>query len=323
MSPAKLRGFTMVELLVVVAIISALMGLILPAVFAARSRGLATKCLSQLKQLGFAETNYASMHHFLSASRGWGANPNITRPANIDTSVTASNPNAQSWAMPLLPFIEQMALANQIDTVTGNLPNYDGHRLALLSCPADNSDVGPNNLNCSSYVVNGGRFNGTPSGNWPLDWQASGCFDDRLKGTADSFQIFEGPRGMSLAEISRGDGSSNTLMLLENADVMGWNKADNERDVAVVWGPTNPTNHLNRGLRKTGEAFTNAHARPSSYHAGGFNVTFCDGSERFISESIDYGVYCQLMTSNSQNLKDPATNSPTAVILPPLTANSY
>ncbi|WP_254513320.1 DUF1559 family PulG-like putative transporter [Anatilimnocola floriformis] len=325
MSPAKSRvAFTVVELLVVIAIISTLMGLILAAVIRAKGTALRIQCANYMRQFGMAERNYETAQNFMSASRGWPSNSNITRPTNIDTSATASNSNAQSWVMPLLPHIEQLALYEQIETASGSLPNFDDQRIAIAFCPADISDV--NAKNRSSYVVNGGRFNGAPNANWPLDWQANGCLDDRLKGTSDTFEIFSGQRAMSSAELTRGDGASNTLLFLENADVMGWNRADNERDVAVVWEPTSPptaTHNLNQNRRKTGEPFNNSHARPSSQHSGGFNVTFADGTVKFLADAIDYRVYCQLMTSNSRNLKEPATNTASTVVLPSLTASSY
>jgi prepilin-type processing-associated H-X9-DG protein len=273
----------------------------------------------------------------MSASRGWSPNANISRPANVDTSASATNSNAVSWVFPLLPHIEHQALYDAVESASGNLPDLSGQRIKIVYCTADISDNGANYANRSSYVVNGGRFNGTPSGNWPLDWQANGCLDDRLKGTSDTFQIFQGTQGMSMAELTRGDGASNTILFVENVDVLGWNEADNERDVAVVWSTTDPpvppnapaagsTHALNQMLRKTGEPFTNAHARPGSYHTNGFNVAFCDGTVQFISESIDYGVYRQLMTSNSRNLKDPATNTNTNTMgfsMPALTSSSY
>ena len=314
-------AFTVVELLVVIAIIGTLVGLILPAVGMVRATMRKTQCASNMRQFGIAEQNFEASQQYMSASRGWSPNQNITQPGSIDTSTNASNPNALSWVMPLLPQIEQNPLYERIETASGSLPNFNDQRINIIFCPSDISDLSA--ANRSSYVVNGGRFNGSPSGSFPLDWQANGCLDDRLRGTSQSFQIFRGSQGMSKAELSRGDGASNTFLFLENADVMGWNKADNERDVAVVWAPSIPTNNLNQGMRKTGDAFTNSHARPSSFHTNGFNVVFADGTTKFISESIDYGVYCQLMTSNSRNLKDPSTNTATAVTLPALTANSY
>ncbi|WP_254513321.1 DUF1559 family PulG-like putative transporter [Anatilimnocola floriformis] len=321
----RASAFTVVELLVVIAIIGTLVGLILPAVGMVRAAARKTQCATYMKQFGVAEQNFETSAGYMSASRGWPANANISRPA-ADLSASATNNNAQSWVSPLLPHLEQVALYERLETASGNLAAnfFDNDRIPVVYCPSDISDMSA--ANRSSYVANGGRFNGQPSGNNPLDWQANGCLDDRLKGMGQTFQIFQGPQGMSKAELVRGDGASNTLLFLENSDVMGWNKAHNERDVAVVWDTSNPptnTNGLNQLRRKTGDSFTNMHARPSSFHANGFNVTFADGTVKFLAEAIDYGVYCQLMTSNSRNLKEPSTNNASSVSLPVLTQSSY
>lgn len=329
----RANAFTVVELLVVIAIIGTLVGLLLPAVGMVRETMRKTQCATQLRQFGFAEQAYEQAKNSMSASRGWSASlPRTSRPNTADTSMNATNPLAQSWVMPLLPHIERNDLHEQIEAARGNLgaisPALGTQRIVVVFCPSDNSDFSlATNPNRSSYVANGGRVNGGPNnGNWPLDWQANGVLDDRLKGQNDTFQVFglDNQRGMTTAELVRGDGSTNTLLFLENADVLGWNLANNERDVAVVWGPSIPTYNLNKDKRKGGaDAFTNSHARPSSFHSNGFNVVFCDGATRFIADSIDYGIYCQLMTSNSRALKDPATNTNTAITLPALTDKSY
>jgi prepilin-type processing-associated H-X9-DG protein len=327
-------AFTVVELLVVIAIIGTLVALLLPAVNYARRVMQKMSCATNMRQFGVAEIAYEQAVKTMSASRGFPVNANISRPNTVDLSASASNPNVQSWVMPLLPYIERNDLFDQIETVPsgGSLPNFDGQRIPLVWCPSDISDNSA--ANRSSYVVNGGRFNASSSNGPPLDHQANGCFDDRMKGRTDSFQIFQGARGMTMAELVRGDGSSNTLMLLENADVLGWNKADNERDVAVVWSPTNETHALNlydasnptkRRRFEAEDPFSNRHARPSSFHANGFNVVFCDGTTKFIADSIDYMIYCQLMTSNSKQgqLKEPGTNTASMIVLPLLSSGSY
>jgi prepilin-type N-terminal cleavage/methylation domain-containing protein/prepilin-type processing-associated H-X9-DG protein len=60
---SRRRGFSLVELLVVIGIISVLIGMLLPAVHAAQERARTTRCTEQLQQLGVALNNYASNNH--------------------------------------------------------------------------------------------------------------------------------------------------------------------------------------------------------------------------------------------------------------------
>ncbi|MDX1951381.1 MAG: type II secretion system protein [Verrucomicrobiota bacterium] len=58
----KRSGFTLVELLVVIAVIAILTGVLLPAISKAKSRTLSTVCLNQLRQIGLASQMYANDH---------------------------------------------------------------------------------------------------------------------------------------------------------------------------------------------------------------------------------------------------------------------
>src|SRR5437773_9761128 len=85
--PSSKRGFTLVELLVVVAIIGLLVALLLPAVQAAREASRRSRCLSQLKQVGVAMHNYESSYGRLPVGTYgccWG-----------------------TWQVSILPYIEE------------------------------------------------------------------------------------------------------------------------------------------------------------------------------------------------------------------------
>ena len=167
-----------------------------------------------------------------------------------------------------------------------------------------------------AYACNGGLTDNpiTNNSSVPFDWAVNGALVTRLKGTSSSeVQKLE---QATTADMSNGDGTSNTILLAENHYLDQWNypssNVTSEFYCAIVW-QDNPSGTPIVGLDTPflpGPQLNVAHARPSSLHPGGFQVVMCDGRTAFISDAISYDVYCKLMTSNGRKYKQAGMTTP-------------
>lgn len=173
-------GFTLVELLVVIAIIGVLVGLMLPAVSAARAASRRAKCQSNLRQVGLGLLGFMNVFNKFPNAGTFVENPQVdlTDPTNpqapswIWTSISEpaslvkNNPMRSSWVVDVLPYLDSKDLANAWDheqlylspknTKVGSASNLkiSSTSLDILICPDDTTvQQGQGNL---SYVVNGG-----------------------------------------------------------------------------------------------------------------------------------------------------------------------
>lgn len=127
-------GFTLVELLVVVAIIGILVALLLPAVQAAREAARRTQCKSQLKQIGLAMWNHHDTHGYFP-SGGWG-HKWLPEP---DGGYGINQPG--SWVYGILEYLEEGTLRSIGVGATGPA-KADALRqlmvapITLLNCPS-------------------------------------------------------------------------------------------------------------------------------------------------------------------------------------------
>src|SRR5438094_9588305 len=123
-------GFTLIELLVVIAIISVLIGLLLPAVQAAREAARRTQCVNNLKQIGLA------LHHYEQAYKALP--PGYV--SNFDALGADTGPG-WGWAAMLLPQFEQSPLFHAINfNLAIEAPANSTARLPIVNvflCPSD------------------------------------------------------------------------------------------------------------------------------------------------------------------------------------------
>jgi prepilin-type N-terminal cleavage/methylation domain-containing protein/prepilin-type processing-associated H-X9-DG protein len=139
------RGFTLVELLVVITIISILIGLLLPAVQSAREAARRLQCSNNLHQFGLALQGYHTSFNVFPPSSVWKTGWTATG-GKFDLSGfnNANNPQlAENWVILILPQLENQNLRNAFD-LTKPIPNAAnaaarGNQLPFMLCPSDNT----------------------------------------------------------------------------------------------------------------------------------------------------------------------------------------
>jgi prepilin-type N-terminal cleavage/methylation domain-containing protein len=302
------RGFTLIELLVVIAIIAVLIALLLPAVQSARAAARRIQCVNNLKQLGLAMQN----HHDINGTFTWGA----------------KNSPPQTWTFLIMPFVEQSVIFNALNQSNSAIDITNTTvvqtTLSLFNCPSDP-------LAGAMWVSS------TPNrrkGNYVVNWGNSDY--EQSMATTDSFSpaalgpvaSVRGPfrvNNTSTAITPFGirdivDGSSNTMMFGEVkivADSGG--KSDARGDIWSVTkcgymftAATTPNSAIADQLDGKNGCPNQASIPPCfqatgsqrefnaarSHHPGGVGISLCDGSVRFIKDTVNLATWRALSTKD-------------------------
>ena len=296
------RAFTLVELLVVVAVIGILVALLLPAVQHAREAARRISCRSHLKQIGLALHNYHDRSRVLPY--GWDNRGSL-------------------WTAHLLPFLEQQALYDSLLFQESGRGNWDangspneaacGTFLAVFRCPSlsvpqhiDNAGI-PGRVPCS-YRGNAGTEASSDDQSTRPD-KTSKSLE-----LLDQNGIFFACRTIRFADIT--DGLSNTVLVGESRTEPDFVQDGQVMDFWYIGSPQVDPCRCDGGNGGTefseavGTGYMPMHlgkidpAAPGvlielafgSHHAGGAFFTMGDGSVQFLSEAIDFQVYRALFS---------------------------
>lgn len=288
------RGFTLIEVLVVMAIIGVLIALILPAVQYAREASRRATCMNNLKQIGVALHTYHSDHGTFPPA--WTYAPNL--PGS--TGQNGRNVSVYGWGTFLLPQLDQTSLFQNMGVHSGSIqpPTTVEHvhtSLAAYRCPSDTSlDVVRPVAN--GNLIIGGRRNAVS--NYLANWGTSGRRDGRRRdpsagnenggGNYRGNGVFYQNSRVRIGDIK--DGSSNVFCI---GEVCAKTKPKNtQRNGAGWWAGLERRNGSSpkllsvvRGCRRRLNA--RQHAAFGSRHPAGAHFLMCDGAVRFVSENID------------------------------------
>ncbi len=259
------NGFTLIEICAVLSIVSILMSLLIPVVFASREASRKAICLGHLNQIGKALNTFQFTKQAFPSGRD------------------ATGQRNHSWSTLILPYVEQNELYAAYDFKSAwndssgkNNSELAHTRVSLYQCPSSSSE----GLGRGDY---GGNYGTLLTGLRPgfgkgESWSAGILLAvDRNKPTV-------GP--VRLCDIR--DGCSSTILVAEDAGLDG---------LPGMWANGN-----HNFATDTGGINANRSQEIFSDHSGGANGLFCDGSTKFLSQQIDLKTLGALCTRDQREI---------------------
>jgi type II secretory pathway pseudopilin PulG len=283
-------AFTIVELLVVIAVIGLLVALLLPAVQQAREAARRSSCLNNMKQIGLAIAQYELSKKTYPPS-------NTDDIWNWDMFPTERN---HSWASVIMPYIEESALKDKINFSISSLDpaiqSAAGTIVPIYRCP---SYTGPALTGDAHYQA--GKYaigNYVSIGATDVDH----VYAVSLKPEGVIFPVSKiRPKDVT-------DGLSNTMFIAESREekLRVWIDGRTGSYTALAFG-----NGLSPYSQPVALNYTPYYVAdlkcaygPSSMHPGGANHLFGDGSVHFLLDTISKATYMGLCTRAGKEILD-------------------
>ena len=297
-------GFTLVELLVVIAVIGILVSLLLPAVQAAREAARRSACGNNLRQVALAAHNYESTHRQLPIGNSY----------NTGIDGTWDSPGGRmyrSWIVPTLPFLEESSRYDLIDQNRNQLDdtvNASGvsnrwvvqQLLPVVICPADGgAEVSRTRVDAAAgiplaltcYAANiGDHHNGGLGVGHAPGWGNQGSratpdiVEERTRGVISRY-------GWSARFVEISDGLSKTFLCGEVVPDYDGLQDWGHQNLATTAFPINFRNaDWEAGLLVSGRDWA-YQALYRSFHPTGAQFAYCDGSVAFLTEGINHTLF--------------------------------
>jgi prepilin-type processing-associated H-X9-DG protein len=305
---------------VVIAIIGVLIALLLPAVQAAREAARRMQCANNAKQLSLAHHGY---HDVYSVFPSEPAGNDISHLLAILSFIEQGN------ILSLLP--EGKDLTNMTHKNTNVLCKTE---IPVFNCPSVSAEGRRNKTGnsqgentVSHYFANAGAAEAEMTDSSLYSWHITTLTysgDTATPSPSNGIIYYSSKNGME----SITDGTSNTILYSEIAwneyVYMTWARtSDNPMHFAKAWAESLPINLFKKGIDTTYKVKATV-TTPSisldndievtkatnygawgSYHPGGVNLSLCDGSVRFVSDTTD--MKSILMKLASRHDGQPAT----------------